>query len=304
MDIEKLTIKIHKQFQKSFGYTPLRQRNEDILSEAIEVSRWNSIDNLKEELGDLLCSTLVACEENNWSPEDLINSTLTKIKRREKQYRAYGRKLKTVILGGAFDPITPGHIQVAEFLLNSSKEFDSVWIQPCYKHMFGKKMESPEHRLEMCRLATKHDRRIFISDYEIRKKLGGETYFMVKNLLNEKIAKNEQDFSIAMGMDNANTFNKWANYQDLERMIRCVIIPRTGVEMLKNGWYLKPPHMLLIPEKPLLEISSTRVRKTLKKNWLIIKVYLDVSMSSIASPDFIHPDVLKYIEQNGLYKDE
>jgi nicotinate-nucleotide adenylyltransferase len=302
MDIKNLAKKIHAQFQKSFGYTPLRQRNQDILDEAIEVTRWDSIDKLKEELGDLLCSTLTACDENNWDPEDLINATLLKIRQREKQYRAYGRKLKTVILGGAFDPITPGHIQLAEFLLNFSKEFDEVWIMPCFKHMFGKKMQSPEHRLEMCRLATKYDRRIFVSDYEIRKKLGGETYHMVKNLLNEDVAKNERNFSIAMGMDNANTFDKWANYQDLERMIRCVIIPRTGVEMVKNGWYLKPPHMLLVPEKPLLEISSTEVRKNVKLYWETYRKFPTL-LKVLDSPKFIHPDVMKYIQKNGLYKD-
>jgi nicotinate-nucleotide adenylyltransferase len=298
MDIKEITKKIFDQFYKSFGYTPLRQRNQDILDEAIEVSRWDSIEKLKEELGDLLCSTLVACKENNWNPEELINATLAKIKSREKQYRAYGRKLKTVILGGAFDPITPGHVQLAEFLLNFSKEFDQVWVMPCFKHMFGKKMESPEHRLAMCRLATQHDRRIYVSDYEIQKKLGGETYHMVKNLLNEDIAKNEQNFSIAMGADNANTFDKWTNYQDLERMIRCVIVPRTGVEMLKNGWYLKPPHMLLVPEKPLLEISSTKVRETLKEHWNAVLTPLDL----LTSPSFMHPDVLIYIDKHHLYK--
>jgi nicotinic acid mononucleotide adenylyltransferase len=75
-----------------------------------------------------------------------------------------------------------------------------------------------------------------------------------------------------------------------------VIIPRTGVEMVKNGWYLKPPHMLLVPEKPLLEISSTKVRAGIKEYWEagLIKF--------LNSPSFIHPDVMKYIKKNGLYK--
>jgi nicotinate-nucleotide adenylyltransferase len=302
MDIKKLAEKIYIQFQKSFGNTSLRERNEDIFKESLELSRFTTIDSLKEESGDLLCTLLVGIIENGWNPEELIEKTLLKIKRREKQYRAYGRKLNTVILGGAFDPITPGHIQIAEFLLNFSKEFDSVWIMPCFKHMFGKKMESPEHRLEMCRLAIKHDRRISVSGYEIQKKLGGETYYMVKNLLNEDVAKNERNFSIAMGMDNANTFDKWANYQDLERMIRCVIIPRTGVAMVKNGWYLKPPHMFLIPEKPLLEISSTDVRKVLNQYWTEGIECVNSEKGILDSKDFIHPEVLKYIEDNGLYK--
>jgi len=298
MDIKNLSKKICIQFEKSFGQTPLRQRNEDIFKEALELSRFTSIANIKEESGDLLCTLLAGIHENGWNPEELVNATLNKIKRRQHQYHAYGRKLYTVILGGAFDPITPGHVEVAKFLLDFSEQFDDVWIMPCYKHIYGKRMASPEHRLNMCRLATKHDRRITVSDFEIKHKLGGETYHLVKKLLSEDFAKNERDFSMAIGMDNANTFNKWVNYEDLERMIRFVVIPRTGVEIAKkSGWYLKPPHMLLVPEKPLSKISSTDVRTSLKEYWQI-----NFINGLKSSTNLIHPDVFQYIKDNNLYK--
>jgi nicotinate-nucleotide adenylyltransferase len=206
----------------------------------------------------------------------------------------------TIILGGSFNPITPGHVEVAEFLLNYSKIFDSVWIMPCYKHIYNKKMESPEHRMAMCRLATQHDQRITVSDYEIKNQLGGETYYLVKKLLNEDFAK-EQDFSLAIGMDNANTFSNWVNHENLERMIRFIIIPRTGVEISqKNAWYLKPPHILLIPEKPLLEISSTKVREFLNDYWNGVRSHEIIQNQKAL--EIIHPEVLNYIKKNGLYK--
>jgi len=79
--------------------------------------------NLKEEAGDLLASVIQLHTENGWSIEE---KTLEKIQRRKQQYRTLGRKTKVAIYGGAFDPITKGHIQVAQFILNTSKEFDEV----------------------------------------------------------------------------------------------------------------------------------------------------------------------------------
>jgi len=297
--LKQVVTKIKKVFESNFGQTPLRQRNEDILGEAMELSRFTSISNLKEEHGDLLCTLLMSFYENGWDPTECVEATLAKINRRAKQYQAYGRKLSVAILGGAYDPIHVGHVAVAEFLLNFSSTFDQVWIMPCYKHMYDKGMVSPEHRLEMCRLATRHDRRIKVFDYEIKNKLGGETYHLVKRLMAEDFAKNQYDFSFVIGGDNAATFDKWVNYQDLEKMIRFVVVPREGVEIKKkNAWFLKPPHMFLVPEIPIPQVSSTDVRTNLKA------MYRHTNPSFV-SYNFLekqlHPDVFKYIKDHKLY---
>ena len=44
------------------------------------------------------------------------------------------------ILGGAFNPITIGHIATANFVLNNLSIIDEVWISPVYKHIFNKDM--------------------------------------------------------------------------------------------------------------------------------------------------------------------
>jgi nicotinate-nucleotide adenylyltransferase len=294
-----LKQKIQKVFLKNFGETTLRQRNEDILQEAIEISRFSSIKNLKEEHGDLICSLLMSFHENSWDVEDCINATLKKIESRARQYQAYGRKLNVAILGGAFDPIHLGHIAIAEFLLNFSGIFDEVWITPCFSHLYNKKMASPKHRLEMCRLATGHDRRIKVFNYEIKNKLGGETYHFVKRLMNEDYAKNKYNFSMAIGADNANTFDKWVNYQDLEKMIRFIVVPRSGVELNpKSNWYMKPPHMLLIPEIVIPNISSTGIRKELEFLW---------HHSFNVKPQLLEGldgKVIDHIKKNRLYRQE
>jgi nicotinate-nucleotide adenylyltransferase len=299
--IQDLSQKVKKVFEKNFGQTPLRQRNEDIRKEAEELERFTTIANLKEEHGDLLSTLLMSFNENEWDPVECVEATLAKIERRSHQYKAYGRKLSVAILGGAYNPVHLGHVAIAEFLLNYSSRFDMVFMLPCYKHMYDKQLAPAKDRLEMCRLATKHDRRIRIFDYEIKNKLGGETYHLVKQLMAEDFAKNKFEFTFVIGGDNAATFDKWVNYQDLEKMIPFIVIPRQGVTLKDMGsWYLKPPHTFLYPETPIPNISSTNVRDNLK-------ILFSRSVASGMAYNFVekqlNPEVFEYIKKNKLYKE-
>ena len=120
--ISVLQRDISKVFKKAFGRTPLVERLNDISRETSELTRFLDLENLQEEGGDLLCSVLQLFSENRWDTEQVIEKTLTKIKRRQRQYGTLGRKTKVAILGGAFDPPHLGHIQVAQAVLNYSRE--------------------------------------------------------------------------------------------------------------------------------------------------------------------------------------
>jgi hypothetical protein len=54
MKIKELQELVNGRFIDAFGRTPLRQRQEDILGEAIELKNATDITNLREETGDLL----------------------------------------------------------------------------------------------------------------------------------------------------------------------------------------------------------------------------------------------------------
>jgi len=285
-------------FKEMFGRTSLSARQKDILNEAIEVSRFTDIKNLRSEMGQLLCSVLTGINECGWNAEELINETLQLIKNRERQYKSLARKKKIAILGGAFNPITNGHIEVAQFVLNTSGEFDEIFLMPCFQHMYNKEMESPEHRLEMCKLASAIDGRIKVFSYEIDNKLSGETFNLINRLMNSEYA-NTHNFSMIIGQDNANTFDKWYNYKELEKLIRFVVVPRTGVPAEpKSRWYFNHPHIYLNPEKPIIEISSTDVRNYIswsKFHPLVSEQYTELLRNSI------NPAVHNYIVEHKLY---
>jgi len=295
--MKEIQNKINNVFKENFGYTPLSERLLDIQNEFLELIKWQDVKNLKEEAGDLLSSLLQLCNESEWDAEELIENTITKINKRTLQYKTLGRKVKVAILGGAFNPIHNSHIELAKFVLNTSGMFDEVWLMPAYSHMLGKHMESPDDRLEMCKLAAEVDGRIKVCDFEIKNKLAGETFNLFKRLKEESEYEGKYNFSMIIGLDNANSFDKWVNFQELERMVRFVVVPRKGIERNENVvWYLKPPHIFLKNDNSIDEISSTDIRFHLTKN--------DNLCRFKAIDTMLHPKVLSYIYKNKLYTDK
>lgn len=79
------------------------------------------------------------------------------------------------ILGGTFNPIHNGHIQMAKYSHDVAK-LDKVILMPTFvpPHKESANLVSCEHRLNMCRLASAELPYAEVSDFEI--KLEGKSY--------------------------------------------------------------------------------------------------------------------------------
>ena len=87
MELKDLQKLVDEKFKEHFSYTPLNERLKDIQNEFFELIKWQDINNLKEESGDLLASVLELCSESGWDAEELIKNTLKKIDNRADQYK-------------------------------------------------------------------------------------------------------------------------------------------------------------------------------------------------------------------------
>lgn len=170
-------------------------------------------------------------------------------------------KIKVGILGGAFNPVTIGHIKLAKFVIGQGV-VDQVWLTPCYKHRYGKDMVDANHRLAMCKIATATDSTIGVSDIEIEYRLTGETYKLINKLQSNAITNKIYDFSVIIGQDNANTFDQWYKHEELAKMVRFIVVPRKGIET-EQDWYKSFPHLFLGMDTDIPKISSTEVREHL-----------------------------------------
>lgn len=262
---------VEEVFVDAFGITSLRRRLRDINKENIELQRWQDISHLREEAGQLLASVMMLCSECGWEVEDVVSQTLDTIKERRDQYRSYGRKTRVALFGGAFDPITHGHIETAQFVLEVCEDMDEgideVWFCPCFQHINNKIMSAADVRVRMCRCAIRNDPRLKVFEYEIQNEFKGDTHNFITRLLAEDFAKNQFTFRFIMGMDRANTAHTWVNWDDLEQKIPFIVVPREGVDPdPKVTWYKYPPHMDLSRcEYEISDTSSSEVRKIIRE---------------------------------------
>src|SRR5690606_33472155 len=72
----------------------------------------------------------------------------------------------------------------------------------------------------------------------------------------------DYDFSLLMGMDNLKSFHKWKNHEAILKQYSIYVYPRIGSDAGK--WENHPK--IHITKAPIVEISSTFIRKAIKEN--------------------------------------
>lgn len=194
------------------------------------------------------------------------------------------------VLGGAFNPLHEGHLQLAEF---STQYFDEVWLMPAYSHTHGKQMLGAQHRFIMCNLALRKrrsylDHKIIVSDFELKNKVTDGTFQSMWELITQY---SNWKFSFIIGQDNADTLDTWIQAEQLKMLVPFLVIPRQGYARNHDPdvWYSNGHHRYIsqIAERDaIMQISSTEIREQLKQG---------------KKPDAISDQVFNYIRKHRLY---
>ena len=227
---------------------------------------------------------------------------------------------KIAILGGSFNPVTKAHLQIARYVYDHI-DFNEVWLSPCYNHLQKTGLEDFGHRYKMCEIAIKpYGDFIKVSNWEMIEGLDGSAYSLMSRIKKDYDSgivcgqSGKVDFSYIIGMDQANNFHTWKNWNELQRMVNFIVIPRMGVEADPNiTWYLNPPHIYMNNSFPIMEASSTKIREMLKKIRTVPlqKYNPDSSIEMLYKKhatdelvNIIDMNVLEYICKNKLYEKE
>ena len=188
--------------------------------------------------------------------------------------------MRVGIVGGSFDPIHYGHLEIAREVLDNI-DVEEVWMMPCYKHVFGKKTESFEHRKNMIDLALEEfgESRIRVSDFENRRKGVSYTVDTVRGLLKEDPG---MEIYWAVGSDIMESFEQWKEPYELIKLAKLVILSRNG-----NEPAYVPENSIYLRNSRIMNVSSTKIKKLLREGKPI---------------DGLTPEpVIDYIRENGLY---
>jgi len=84
-------------------------------------------------------------------------------------------------------------------------------------------------RLHMIELATQHTPKIKPCPYELEMAPSSYTYDVVWSM-RHKVRFMPIEFSIIVGMDNANKIKEWHRWQELIEMIPFLVVKRRGIE--------------------------------------------------------------------------
>ena len=186
---------------------------------------------------------------------------------------------------GSFNPIHKGHIALAEWVVEQGLCDELIFIVSPQNPLKEQQELAPEFsRYEMCEMACQSSRypdRIKVSAVEFVLEKPSYTINTLR-YLRENFGS-EMQFSILLGADNIENFDKWRNYEEILRDYPLLVYPREGYSVEKFA-----DKITFLADAPLFDYAATDIRKEIAEG----KNFTDKVCHAVA----------KYIIQNKLYK--
>ncbi len=195
---------------------------------------------------------------------------------------------QVAVLGGTFNPVHCGHLVMADQALHQFGLDQVLWIpagDPPHKPVAPG--ASPQHRLEMVRLATADHPHFRVSDMEIRRQGPSYTALTLETLRAEDP---DTEWSWILGVDAFRDLPRWHQAKRVAQLCRWIIAPRVdpqSPEVVAAEVSAQVPVQYAFLEAPYIEISSTFLRRQIQTGGSIR--YL------------IPPAVEDYIYRENLY---
>jgi nicotinate-nucleotide adenylyltransferase len=192
---------------------------------------------------------------------------------------AENKKLKKIgIYGGSFDPIHHGHLILAREA-REALDLEKVILVPAAVSPFKRRAAaaSGDIRLKMLHAAIEGEEGFAIDDCELCRPPPSWTIDTVL-----EIGKRETDSEIYLliGEDTVGTLARWRRFDDLRKIVRFVVLDRTGSQTQRDYQIVRRK----------IDISATEIRKRVARGQSIR--YL------------VPPAVEEIIQREKLYREQ
>jgi nicotinate-nucleotide adenylyltransferase len=197
--------------------------------------------------------------------------------------------MKIGLYFGTFNPIHVGHLIIANHMAEYSN-LEQIWMVVTPHNPFKNKdtLLDDNQRLQLVTIATEDYPKIKASDIEF--KLSQPNY-TVNTLVHLQEKFPQHEFSLIMGEDNLRSLHKWKNYEVILQNYSIYVYPRiedkNQTAELISSEFKNHPRIHII-DAPIVEISSTFIRKNIKKGKNI--------------QPLLPAKVWEYIDHNNFYK--
>lgn len=195
---------------------------------------------------------------------------------------------KTVIYGGTFNPLHVGHAQIIRLLSEQSFTDELMVIPtalPPHKEYEGE--VAAEHRLNMCRIAARGLKNVTVSDIELKRQ--GKSYTI--DTVNELMQSGKDDIAVACGGDMLVTLDTWKNYKELISKVEFIALYRVGTDKAEFDLCVQKTRddggRVRVIEADIIDVASKDLRRMLK--------------CGEDTGEYLSPQIIEYIKQNGLY---
>jgi nicotinate-nucleotide adenylyltransferase len=166
-------------------------------------------------------------------------------------------------LFGTFDPPHRSHAVIAEYMRDHA-DLDEVWwvVTPQNPFKRDQIVSDDRQRLAMAQLAVQGLKNVRVCDEEL--KLPTPSY-TVDALAHFRAKWPEHEFLLIIGSDNLATFDRWKDPAGILRHHDVLVYPRPGHLLhLNEAQYRGHPRVKMM-NAPLMDVSSTRIRQTLRQ---------------------------------------
>lgn len=182
------------------------------------------------------------------------------------------------ILGGTFDPPHIGHLIIAQEVRLALK-LDEIWFMPAHEPPHKQKavIETAD-RVEMVEQALEGNLNFKINTIEINR-LGKSYTFDTMKLLTKD--NPDINFYFIIGADMVEYLPNWEYIDELMEMV-------TFVGVKRKDYHLESDYPITEVDIPVIEVSSTNIRKRLK-NKIPVKYMVSESVEN-------------YIKEKRLYE--
>jgi len=224
-------------------------------------------------------------------------------------------KKRVAIYGGAFNPITNGHVQLATEIVHSGI-VDDVWICPCGPRPDKPTVLPPEPRLAMCEISINQGLSpmfpIMVADHEVKEtSLAGDNGQVATYDSLVWLRENHPncEFSFVIGSDwlqPGTDLREWHSKEGktghkLVTEFDFLVAPRPGYDVPDLSVFGPRMKWVSLPNNFQFSesnASSTEVRKRAKREW---QADPTKGNSMQALNGLVQPGVLSYILRHRLY---